>query len=256
MANRGFWVASSIAIVFVVACKKSNEPAQGGSAGSGSAVVSASAVAAAPVVDAGALIDAASANPPFQVGEVAWALWKDGKAHRGKVLGINADGTYPIQWDSGEKDDRWPAEFLTREKPVEAGAADAGAADAGGWKVGDRVMGQWSDKKWYPGKIAAVNADGTYRVEFKDGDVAPTQPATLIRAPNAPSSGGGAAASGGKACNEGSEYTRCGGSCFNLKTNNSNCGACGNQCPKTARTCVSGKCTCMSGSYDSDGDCL
>lgn len=246
-------MACMLAITFVAACKKSNEPAAAGSAGSGSASVSASAgsgSAAASVVDGGG-INAASAEAPFQVGEVVWSLWDDGKAHRGKLLAINADGTYQIQWDGAEgRNDQWPAEFVKREKPAETAAA------VGGFKVGDAVMGQWSDKKWYPGKIAAVNADSTYRVEFKDGDVAPTQPAALIRPRNAQSGGGRAVAAGSKACSEGTNYTRCGASCFNLQTNNSNCGACGNQCPKTARTCVSGKCTCMSGSYDSDGDCI
>ena len=43
-------------------------------------------------------------------------------------------------------------------------AASPGATAA--LKDGDPVFGQWTDGNWYPGKIAKLNADGTYAVNY------------------------------------------------------------------------------------------
>src|SRR4051812_37606391 len=40
-------------------------------------------------------------------------------------------------------------------------------------KVGDAVDGLWTNNRWYPGRIGAVHADGTFRVNYNDGDVSP-----------------------------------------------------------------------------------
>jgi hypothetical protein len=45
------------------------------------------------------------------------------------------------------------------------------AAAAFAWKAGDRILGQWSDGYWYPGKIAS-QADAAFKVMFDDGDIA------------------------------------------------------------------------------------
>lgn len=323
MAFPACWVA--LAVTCVIACTKSKEPAAAGSAGSavnGSAVsrsavsgsaASGSAVAAA-AADAG-VVGAGSAEAPFQVGDVVWSLWDNGIAYRGKLLAINADGSFQIEWDGANgRNDHWPADLVTRNKPPENPL-----------KVGEVVWSVWNNGIAYRGKLLAINADGSYQIQWDgagkndqwpagftqrnqpaveplkvgerlwavDGDgnagrakikrinadgtlwiawddyhypdskdwptnaVSRTKPAPAPKKPATTSNAGASSkASGAKACNEGTNWTRCGASCFNLQTNNSNCGACGNQCPKTARTCVSGKCTCMSGSYDSDGDCL
>jgi retinol-binding protein 3 len=50
-------------------------------------------------------------------------------------------------------------------------------------KAGDAVFGQWTDGNWYPGKIGKLNADGTYTVNYDDGDVSPALPAAKVRRP-------------------------------------------------------------------------
>ncbi len=48
-----------------------------------------------------------------------------------------------------------------------------GVAITGGWslEVGDRVEAKWNERNvHYPGKITAVNTDGTFAVAFDDGD--------------------------------------------------------------------------------------
>ena len=50
------------------------------------------------------------------------------------------------------------------------------AGEAGGWSVGARVRAQYQQgnsqltKRMYPGTIVGRNADGTYRIDYDDGD--------------------------------------------------------------------------------------
>jgi hypothetical protein len=103
--------------------------------------------------------------------------------------------------------------------------------------VGDLVSAQWDDGSWYPGKIGAVNADGTYRVNYTDGDVSKALPARKVRA-RKPSSGG----SSGGGCSGG--RTKCGGRCVDLLNDNHNCNSCGRECPEA---CMGG--SCVSNAY-------
>lgn len=120
---------------------------------------------------------------------------------------------------------------------VDAGASDAAAAVTG-FKVGDKVSGKWTDGYWYPGKIAAVNPDGTYRVKYNDGDESRSLPASKVRARKASSSSGSTAGgcSGGR--------TTCGGRCVDLLNDNQNCHSCGRTCPEA---CMGG--ACVSNAY-------
>ena len=106
-------------------------------------------------------------------------------------------------------------------------------------KVGAAVDGRWTDGRWYPGKIGAINADGTFRVNYNDGDVSRSLPAAKVRLRHAgaahSSSGGGN--SGGGSCRGG--LTQCGGRCVDIHNDNRNCNACGRMCPEA---CMGGSC--------------
>jgi hypothetical protein len=102
-------------------------------------------------------------------------------------------------------------------------------------KVGAAVEGQWTDGRWYPGKIGAINADGTFRVNYNDGDVSRSLPAAKVRLRHAGAthhSGGGGGSCGGG-------LTQCGGRCVDIHNDNRNCNACGRQCPEA---CMGGSC--------------
>jgi len=117
--------------------------------------------------------------------------------------------------------------------PVAAGTPAVPPA-APSWKQGDRIQGQWSDGRWYNGKIGAVNSDGTYDINYDDGDHANHLAAKHVRARGTVSSGGGghsSASSGDAPCPGPGLTRRCSGVCVNIQEDNNNCGSCGNRCP-------------------------
>lgn len=51
------------------------------------------------------------------------------------------------------------------------------------FKPGDRIEARWKrGSLWYPGRVGTVNADGTYAVEYDDGDREPRVGPELVRA--------------------------------------------------------------------------
>jgi hypothetical protein len=124
-----------------------------------------------------------------------------------------------------------------------------------GLQVGDRVDGLWSDNRWYPGKVGAVNADGTYAINFDDGDKAALD-AHHVRRRKGSGGGGASKAASGKQCHEGPDWTDCPGiGCHKLSTDNSNCGACFHGC-RADQTCNDGVCGCHTYEHiDEQGRC-
>lgn len=133
-------------------------------------------------------------------------------------------------------------------------ASGSGAGSAAGFQVGDKVYGMWTNGKWYPGKIGKINADGTYRVNYNDGDVSPSLPARKVKPRTPGSSAGGkrsTSASGDEPC-PASHWTRCNGNCVPLMDDRNNCGACGHVCPRGMSLCRNGVCDCTQ--YDKDAN--
>lgn len=189
----------------------------------------------------------------FKLGETVEVQQdSDQRWYPAMILEVSADG-YKALWLYSDK-----AFFVAADK----------VRPLSPWSAGAEVQGMREDNRWYDAKVTAVNDDGTYDLAYTDG-VTASHLATerihserLVKRKRRREGGDAKATStsqkaGDNACREGSLYTRCDPNhCFNLKSDDHNCGACGRQCPKTARTCVSGECKCLSGSYDSDGNCL
>jgi hypothetical protein len=250
MAHRGWLLAGVLAVVLVVACN-SDKPspfatksaAAGSAAPAGSASATGSGSAA---VVAAVPVDAAPAEEPFKIGEQIWSLWDDGRAHHGKIKRINTDGSFRISWDETDDSD-WPANLVSRTKPAPPAVT--------GLQVGDRVDGLWSDNRWYPGKVGAVNPDGTYAINFDDGDKAALD-GHHVRRRKAAGGGGASKAAGAKQCHAGPDWTDCPGiGCHKLSTDNSNCGACFHGC-RADQTCNDGVCGCHTYEHiDEQGRC-
>jgi hypothetical protein len=105
---------------------------------------------------------------------------------------------------------------------------------AAAFAVGDRVMARWTNGQWYPGKITAVRADGTFDVNYDDGDRSKGLSASKVRKRTSSSS-----SSSKKSSNSSSDAPcpgpgitrRCNGVCVNIQENNNHCGGCNNRCP-------------------------
>jgi len=100
-------------------------------------------------------------TPKFALGTKVEAKWKGGSFYKGTIAAFNADGTYAVNYDDGDK------EAAVKEENIKLQAV----APAYTYKVGEKVEAHWKGgQTWWKGAIAAVNADGTYNINFDDGD--------------------------------------------------------------------------------------
>jgi hypothetical protein len=89
------------------------------------------------------------------------------------------DGTFDVDYDDGEQELKVP-EDLIRAKD---GAGGGGGKASRALEAGDKVEGNYRGKgKWYPGKIKRVRLDGTYDIEYNDGESETAVAADLVRA--------------------------------------------------------------------------
>eukprot|EP00941_MAST-03F_sp_MAST-3F-sp1_P002079 g2079.t1 len=89
-----------------------------------------------------------------------------GEWYKGKIESVNDNGTYNITYDDGDKESNVKKSFI-RLLTVPANDLN----------IGDRIKARfggdvpWNDQRdFFPGKIVSINGDGTYAVDFDDGD--------------------------------------------------------------------------------------
>ena len=117
------------------------------------------------------------------------------KYYPGKISKVNGDGTFDVDYDDGEQESEVKAEFLRPlhdekpSKPPKTGPTVIAQVIPIGGVSGDINFAVISSSgsqepyvgaiceaqsrgrgRFYPGKIARVNGDGTVRVDFDDGD--------------------------------------------------------------------------------------
>jgi len=104
---------------------------------------------------------------------------------------------------------------------------------AAAFAVGDRVMAKWSNGSWYPGKVSAVRANGTFDIQYDDGDRSSALPASHVRKRTASSSSSTSSSrpAADAPCPGPGITRRCNGVCVNIQEDNNNCGECGYHCP-------------------------
>ena len=86
----------------------------------------------------------------------------------------HGDGTYDVDYDNGDHENRVAAELLSEDSDAESGEdASNMRANAGGslLREGSRVMARFdSRRKFYPGVIARDHGDSTYDIDYDDGE--------------------------------------------------------------------------------------
>ena len=143
-----------------------------------------------PGVEMGDMVSDPSGSVAFQVGDKIEADFAgEGTYFPGQVAVIHSNGTLDISYDDGDEEREIPAtrvrlldSKLPREQTASTDAAAKSALGSPTFSVGESIEGNFAAQgTWFPGKIGAVNADGTFNIDYVDGDAEESVPAHLIR---------------------------------------------------------------------------
>merc|ERR1711968_365992 len=110
------------------------------------------------------------ARPKLREGDKVEANYRGrGKYYSGKIKYDNHDGTYDIEYDDGEKE-RGVKEADIRSLETRGQGDDSGNVSAK-LREGDKVEANYGGRgKYYSGKIRVDRGDGTYDIEYDDGE--------------------------------------------------------------------------------------
>lgn len=113
-------------------------------------------------------------NHLFHVGQLIEAnLHSEGKWYAGSVTEVCANGTYVVTYDFGEIEEGVREELIV---PLVISSK---------FKVNDLVEVNYKGlNEYYPARVADFNSDGTYKIEFSDGDFEPNVIEAFIRFAN------------------------------------------------------------------------
>ncbi|KAJ1451183.1 hypothetical protein M885DRAFT_570320 [Pelagophyceae sp. CCMP2097] len=137
--------------------------------------------------------DATLTAPRFRMGEAIEAKYKQGsKWFKGNVVSANPDGTYDVRYDDGDEERAVKAMHI--QKRDGGGSSPRSSPRAAGLSLGDKVEARYRGReKFYPGKISRDRGDGTFDIDYDDGEKETRVDEKLIR-----SKDGGSSSSGGK----------------------------------------------------------
>ena len=127
----------------------------------------------------------------LEVGSRVEARYKGrSKYYPGKITRVRLDGTYDIDYDYGEKESRVREDLIRavgKRSPSPSSKRLAKGDDSepereGSLEVGSRVEARYKGRsKYYPGKISRVRLDGTYDIDYDDGEKEQRVALELIR---------------------------------------------------------------------------
>jgi hypothetical protein len=129
----------------------------------------------------------------FNVGDQIKARYKR-RAHyyNGVVTAVPNEGHVNIRYDDGDKEDDVEFALVRHRDGGEGGVALGGAGgndeDGNGGddgvplNEGDRIEARYASMDhWFRGRVAVVNGDGTYNIDYDDGDKERDVPADFVR---------------------------------------------------------------------------
>ena len=105
------------------------------------------------------------ADGALEVGTRVEARYKGrSKYYPGRISRERSDGTYDIDYDDGEKETGVSSDLIKGVGKKSRGRGDA-------FEEGDRVEAQYKGRsKFYPGRISRVRGDGSYDIDYDDGE--------------------------------------------------------------------------------------
>ncbi|CAN0547726.1 unnamed protein product, partial [Ectocarpus sp. 8 AP-2014] len=108
---------------------------------------------------------------------------KGTKFYKGKISRVNSDDTMDIAYDDGEKEIGIAVEHVrSLDRPTSAGGRGPGRR-APTLTEGDKVEANFRGRgRFYPGRISRVNLDGTFNIDYDDGEKERGVTDDLIRA--------------------------------------------------------------------------
>jgi len=121
----------------------------------------------------------------FREGEKVEARYR-GKAryYPGRINRDNRDGTYDIDYDDGEKERGVQGELIK--------SMEGGGGGGGGFREGEKVEARYRGKaRYYRGRINRDNRDGTYDIDYDDGEKERGVQGELIKSMEGGGGGGG-----------------------------------------------------------------
>ena len=102
-----------------------------------------------------------------------------GKYHPGRIKSDNRDGTFDVDYDDGDKERGVHGDLI---RSLSSSSPRRDNTSAPKFRQGDRVEGNYRGKgNFHPGKIGFDYRDGTYDIDYDDGDKESRVRAELIR---------------------------------------------------------------------------
>lgn len=107
----------------------------------------------------------------WRKGERLEAMDFSSKWYSAKIVEIDEEERMVmIHFDGwNQRYDEWIEMDSEKLRPKTRHSTRKGRPKQSGYKVGDHVYAKWTDCKMYPGKVTAVNTDGSFDILFYDG---------------------------------------------------------------------------------------
>ena len=122
----------------------------------------------------------------YKQGDIIEGNYK-GKGHwyPGKVNRVRYDGSLDIDYDDGETEINVSTNLVRRTDVGNKKNMTNKNQETSSIEAGDKVEGNYKGKgRWYPGKIKRVRLDGSYDIDYDDGEVETAVASDMVRSQN------------------------------------------------------------------------